>query len=398
VKGGVRGTVMGAIPGAALGALSGAAVGGLAGVGAAAPLGAIPGAGIGALGGAIPMAVINGVLGGGLTGIPAALIGAIAGAALGGNVGDTAGGLIGSIGSSLIPGLLGGKEAGTADISQFISAADQSSTGPAISPVYKITINYLEVPQDGAAVAIPKRPVTLEKLTHGQVNPSLNAMMNGDDPNTPVLGIVDPVYALARDMAKQAHGDAVIQEKDLTVQINGQQCRLSFSREYDIGKELGMLWHVNVLPKAIEAGFDCLGITSLRLYVDMGSYLNNPVESGTEVVINDGSVVPDDPSVPVQTATVMQKNLAITYDGFESEERLADWIRQVDYGALCREAGGDPAQCPVPVSGPSPSGVQTVMQGHDGTQQKEKSHGGWLERFRTGHPSNPVVPPAPSNG
>jgi hypothetical protein len=350
------------------------------------------------------MALINGVLGGGLTGIPAALLGALAGGALGGNVGDTAGGLIGSIGSSLIPGPLGGKESGFADNVQLMPAADQlqqASSGPAISQVYKITINYLEVPQDGdgAAVAIPKLPVTLEKLTHGQVNPSLNAMMNGDDPNTPVLGIVDPVYALARDMAeKQKHDPAAIQEKDLTVQINGQQCRLSFSKEYDIGKELGMLWHVNVLPKAIETGFDCLGITSLRLYIDMGSYLNSPTDTGTEVATTDGAGNQADPSVPGSTTTVMQKNLAITYDGFESEERLADWIRQMDYGALCLEAGGDPSQCPVPVSGPSPSGVQTVMQGQPGTQQKEKLHGGWLERFRTGHPSQPVVPPAPSNG
>jgi hypothetical protein len=357
-------------------------------------LGAIPGAGAGALAGAIPMALINGILGGGLTGIPAALLGALAGGALGGNVGDTAGGLIGSIGSSLIPGPLGGKEPGPDAIARFMPTdqMQQPSTGPVISPVYKVTINYLEVPQ-AADGSVPKQPVTLEKLTHGQVNPALNAMMNGDDPDTPILGIVDPVYVAARDMAEKHRNDpAAIQEKDLTVQINGQQCRLSFSREYDIAKELGMLWHVNVLPKAIEAGFDCLGVTSLRLYIDMGSYLQTPNEFGTAVVFGSS-----DPDVPPHATTVMQKNLAITYDGFESEERLADWIRHMDYGALCLEAGGDPSQCPVPISSPSTGGAQTEMPGQPGNQPKKTLHGGWLDRFRAGQPSQPVVLPKPSN-
>lgn len=127
---------------------------------------------------------------------------------------------------------------------------------PGLPPVYQVSIDYFKVGVSQPAFANDMhsiwRPVrqTVGDTAHQTFGPIR------EEVGSTLKGIFGPV----RSLVKGAVDQGIDSFKGALANFSGKTCRLSYA------EKVAQAW-----PPAMEAGFDCGGVTKLRMYVDVGA-------------------------------------------------------------------------------------------------------------------------------
>ena len=188
--------------------------------------------------------------------------------------------------------------------------------------VYQVQIDYFKV---GTA-----------RLTPPQVTAPIREMAGGF-----LRGVFGPM----RDMAQRVYQDGA---EAVASQLVGSSCTLRYTQDVTVGSGS---W-----PPAQEMGFECAGVASRNLVVDVGADFPLAQEGWVSVWYDPFTGNWSDYVTPsgllrsvlmgVVPERIPQESLVVTISDVKDRDQLLDIGRSIDYRGLCWAVHPDGAGCP----------------------------------------------------